>query len=145
MTFRKIIMMGSSSFLFACQLASAQNPINWTSDQLMDPSELVTAIKDNKVPAIIFSIGPGAIIPQSKDIGMIKEAENMRKFKEQLAALPKDTKIVVYCGCCPYEHCPNVRPAIELLKEMKFTNYKLLDLPHNIRIDWINKGYPIQN
>jgi hypothetical protein len=27
---------------------------------------------------------------------------------------------------------------------MRFTNYKLLDLPHNIKIDWINKGYPTQ-
>jgi hypothetical protein len=25
---------------------------------------------------------------------------------------------------------------------MKFTNYRLLDLPHNIKKDWIDKGYP---
>jgi hypothetical protein len=112
---------------------------------LIEPSELAATIKSNKEAPIIFSIGPGAIVPNSKDIGMIKEEENMKKFREQLSGLPKDTQIVVYCGCCPYEHCPNVRPAIELLKDMKFTNYKLLDLPHNIKIDWINKGYPTQN
>jgi hypothetical protein len=93
---------------------------------------------------VIFSIGPGAIIPHSKDIGMIKESENMQKFKDQLAALAKDTQIVIYCGCCPFEHCPNVRPAIQLLKDLNFTNFKLLDLPHNIKIDWIDKGYPTQ-
>ena len=111
----------------------------------MEPAELSSIIKENKPIPVIFSIGPGAIIPHSKDIGMIKEAENMAKFKVELASLPKDTQIVVYCGCCPYEHCPNVRPAIQLLKDMKFINYKLLDLPHNIKIDWVNKGYPTQN
>ena len=130
------------SGLWSWQKAAAQNPINWTNDQLLQPSELATALKDNKDISVIFSIGPGAIIPHSRDMGMIKEEDNMKKFKQELESLPKDTSIVIYCGCCPYEHCPNVRPAIELLKEMKFTNYKLLDLTHNIKIDWINKGYP---
>jgi rhodanese-related sulfurtransferase len=122
--------------------AQAQAPVNWTSDQLLEPSDLAATLKDNKEIAVIFSIGPGAVIPHSKDMGMIKEEENMKKFKQELENLPKDTSIIIYCGCCPYEHCPNVRPAIQLLKDMRFTNFKLLDLPHNIKIDWINKGYP---
>jgi len=125
--------------------ALAQNPVNWTNDQLLAPSDLSATLRSNKDLPVIFSIGPGAVIPNSKEMGMIKESDNMNKFKETLSKLPKDTKIVVYCGCCPYEHCPNVRPAIQLLKEMQFTNYKLLDLPHNIRVDWIQKGYPIAN
>jgi len=145
MTFPKIIKIICFLIILSCQKASAQNPVNWTNDQLIEPSVLAATIKSNKEVPIIFSIGPGAIIPHSKDIGMIKEEENLKKFKEQLTDLPKDTEIVVYCGCCPYEHCPNVRPAIQLLKDMKFTNYRLLDLPHNIKIDWINKGYPTQN
>jgi hypothetical protein len=145
MTFIKTIKIVCVLIILSCQRVSAQNPINWTNDQLIEPSELAATIKSNKDIPVIFSIGPGAIVPNSKDIGMIKEEENMKKFKEQLSGLPKDTQIVVYCGCCPYEHCPNVRPAIQLLKDMKFTNYKLLDLPHNIKIDWINKGYPTEN
>ncbi len=130
--------------LFLAQKTIAQNPINWTPEQLMNPSELSTILKDNKQVPVIYCIGPGAIIPHSKDVGMVKEAENIKLFKEELAKLPKDTQIVIYCGCCPYEHCPNVRPAIQLLKEMKFSNFKLLDLPHNIKTDWIDKGYPIE-
>jgi rhodanese-related sulfurtransferase len=128
--------------LFNWQKASAQNPVNWTNDQLLQPAELAETLKDNKEIPVIFSIGPGAVVPHSRDMGMIKEEENMKKFKGELEGLPKDTSIIIYCGCCPYEHCPNVRPAIQLLKDMKFTNYKLLDLPHNIKIDWIDKGYP---
>ena len=145
MSFKKTIQIAFFlilSWLFIYQKTSAQNPVNWTNDQLLQPSDLAATLKDNKEVPVIFSIGPGAVIPHSKDMGMIKEEENMKKFKGELENLPKDTSIVIYCGCCPYEHCPNVRPAIQLLKDMKFTNYKLLDLPHNIKIDWINKGYP---
>jgi len=123
----------------------AQVPVNWTNDQLMQPAELAKVIKENKNVPVIFSVGPAASIPDSKGIGMVREETNLEKFKEELKKLAKDTKVVVYCGCCPYEHCPNVRPAIQALKEMKFTNYFLLDLPHNLRTDWIDKGYPVSN
>lgn len=122
----------------------AQNPVNWTDKQLMEPSDLAATLKSGKNLPKIFSVGPSAVIPNSIDIGMTKDAENMQKLKEQLSKLPKDTKIVVYCGCCPFEHCPNVRPAIAALKEMKFTNYYLLNIPKNIKTDWIDKGYPVK-
>ena len=129
----------------AFQKVNAQNPVNWTAEQLIQPSELAATLKEGKEIPVIISVGPSALIPHSKDIGIIKEKENMKKFKDMLAGLSKDTRIVVYCGCCPYEHCPNVRPAVEVLKEMKFTNFKLLDLPHNIKMDWINMGYPTEH
>jgi thiosulfate/3-mercaptopyruvate sulfurtransferase len=142
MKFYKIITIVCFLLVVCAEQSVAQGRINWTNDQLIDPSELSAAIKSKKNVPVIFSVGPGATIPNSKDIGMVKETENLQKFKDQLSDLPKDTPIVVYCGCCPFEHCPNVRPAIQVLKDMKFTNYKLLDLPHNIKIDWIDKGYP---
>lgn len=129
--------------LLSTKKISAQNPENWTSKQLIQPSELAEKITTDKDVPVIFSVGPGATIPHSIDIGMGKEKENMDKLKKELGGLPAETKIVVYCGCCPFEHCPNVRPAINALKEMKFTNYQLLNLPHNIKTDWIDKGYPV--
>ena len=138
-----LIRLIFASLFFCMQNANAQNPQNWTSKQLIEPSELAPVLKTKNAP-VIFSIGPAATIPNSIDIGMVKDKANLDKFKKQLGALPKNTKIVVYCGCCPYEHCPNVRPAIDVLKEMKFTNYKLLDLPHNIKTDWIDKGFPTE-
>lgn len=123
----------------------AQGRFNWTNDQLIEPSELSAIIKSGKNIPVIVSVGPGAIITGSKDIGMVKETDNLKKFKEQLDSLSKDAPVIIYCGCCPFEHCPNVRPAIQLLKDMNFTSYKLLNLPHNIKIDWIDKGYPTNN
>jgi rhodanese-related sulfurtransferase len=122
----------------------AQNPINWTEKQLMQPETLAATIKSGKNIPTIISVGPGAMIPGSVDIGSTKEAGNMQKLNAALAKLPKNSKVVVYCGCCPFEHCPNVRPAMATLKELKFTNYYLLNLPKNIKTDWIDKGYPVK-
>ena len=92
---------------------------------------------------IVFCVGPGALIKGSIDAGPARDSSNLAKLRQQLNLLPKDAKIVIYCGCCPFEHCPNIRPAFTLLNEMKFTNQKLLNLEHNLRVDWINQGYPI--
>lgn len=131
--------------LFFCVLQSmkAQNPVNWTADQLLEPSQLAQTLASGKALPLIYSVGPGALIPHSITIGMTRDAENVDKLKKELSGVPKDASIVVYCGCCPFEHCPNVRPAIALLKELHFTNYKLLNLSHNLKTDWIDKGYPI--
>jgi thiosulfate/3-mercaptopyruvate sulfurtransferase len=131
------------SFLFFAATSSAQNPQNWTSKQLMQPSELANDINAKKDIPVIISVGPGAPIPNSIDIGLVNNKEGLDKLKNELNSLAKDKKVVVYCGCCPYEHCPNVRPAISTLKSMNFTNYYLLDLPNNIKKDWIEKGYPV--
>ena len=63
-------------------------------------------------------------------------------LKEKLKALPKNTQVVVYCGCCPYDKCPNIRPAFQALISSGFINGKVLNLPTNIKTDWINKGFP---
>ncbi len=132
-----LLMMG-------CQQSQGQKPENWTADQLIEPSVLAKIIQSNKDIPVIYSVGPGATIPHSIDIGMANDEKNLERFKSAIAKLPKTTNIVVYCGCCPFEHCPNVRPAIDVLQKMKFTNYHLLNLPHNIKTDWIAKGYPVE-
>jgi len=51
--------------------------------------------------------------------------------------------MVIYCGCCPFTKCPNIRPAFQQLKKMGFTNVKVLDLPVNLQTNWIAIGYPL--
>jgi hypothetical protein len=129
--------------LFFAFTSQAQKPENWTSKQLMEPSELANAITTQKELPFIISVGPGATIPHSFDAGMANNNDGIVKLKAQLKGMDKNKKVVIYCGCCPFEHCPNVRPAIDALKEMKFTSYYLLNLPHNIKKDWIDQGYPV--
>ncbi|MDB5232129.1 MAG: rhodanese-like protein [Chitinophagaceae bacterium] len=120
----------------------AQQTINWTPQQLMEPGQLSKVLENSTAPVII-SVGPGAVIPHSVNIGSVREEAGIQKLRKELKNIPRETAIVIYCGCCPFEHCPNVRPAIEVLKAMNFTNYKLLNLPHNIKTDWIDKEYPV--
>jgi hypothetical protein len=127
---------------FSFQQCSAQKPVNWTADQLIEPSVFAKTIESNKDLPLIYCVGPGVVIPHSIDIGMTDDEKNLAKFKDSLSKLPRNSNIVIYCGCCPFDRCPNVRPAIALLQQMKFTNYHLLNLPHNIKTDWIAKGYP---
>ncbi|MBZ5859401.1 rhodanese-like domain-containing protein [Flavihumibacter profundi] len=136
-----VLLMTAISFS-SCGQATSAEP--WTANQLMPPSELAKMINDkNASQPVVLCIGPGAVIKGSIDIGPAQEKENLAKLKEQLSKLPKDANIVIYCGCCPFAHCPNVRPAFQMLKDMKFTNQKLLNLSTNIKTDWIDKGYPV--
>ncbi len=120
-------------------------PEPWTASQLMAPADLAAVINNpNSKKPIIICVGPGALIKGSLDMGQVHEKENLEKLKAQLGKLPKDADVVIYCGCCPFEHCPNIRPAFILLNEMKFTNAHLLNLEHNIKTDWVSKGFPTQ-
>ena len=125
---------------FSCQGQS--DP--WTPQQLLAPADLAKVLNNPKAAQpIIYSIGMQAIVKGSIDIGPAMRAENLNTLKQKLGKLAKNSQIVVYCGCCPFSRCPNVRPAMELLKSMQFTNYKLLNLPQNVMVDWIDKGYPM--
>jgi hypothetical protein len=115
----------------------------WTESQLMAPADLAAKLKNpdtNKT--LVYSVGPGALILGSVDMGPAHEKENLEKLKHALDKLPRNTDIVIYCGCCPFEKCPNIRPAFSLLMEMKFSSAHLLNIEHNIHTDWVAKGYP---
>ena len=119
----------------------------WTEEQLVEPAALAQRIEttDAQNLPVIISLGAGNIIPGSKDTGASGEKAGIERLSKELEGLPKDTEIVLYCGCCPFNVCPNVRPAFSLLNEMKFTNHHLLNLRENIKVDWIDKGYAVGN
>src|SRR6266478_7156182 len=116
----------------------------WRPDQLMEPKDLAAIINSSTVAKpLVISVGPAGLIRDAVNIGATHEKENLDKLKEFLLKEKKDRQIVIYCGCCPFEHCPNIRPTFKLLNEMKFTNQNLLNLSHNLKADWINYGYPM--
>jgi thiosulfate/3-mercaptopyruvate sulfurtransferase len=117
----------------------------WKASQLLAPSDLATNLNDTKAThPILISVGEAGLIKGAIQIGAMTEIENVAKLKSLLNKTDKDLEVVVYCGCCPFEHCPNIRPAFELLTSLKFTKHKLLNLPHNIKVDWMDKGYPMK-
>src|SRR4051812_11711265 len=80
--------------------SKAQNPVNWTSQQLIEPADLAKTINTKKDLPVIISVGPGAVIPGSLPIGMVNTAEGLDKLKKEVSTLPKEKAIVIYCGCC---------------------------------------------
>jgi rhodanese-related sulfurtransferase len=86
----------------------------------------------------------GKHIPNSLYAGPASTPEGLATLQAAAAKLPRDAEIVVYCGCCPWDHCPNMRPAMDLLRRMGFTRVKALYIPTNMVKDWFDQGYPAE-
>lgn len=116
----------------------------WRQDQLMEPKDLATIINNPSAQQpLIICIGPAGLIKNAINVGPAGKKENLDSLKIFLTKVKRDRSIVIYCGCCPFKNCPNIRPAFTLLNKMKFTNQKLLNLSHNLKADWIDQGYPM--
>lgn len=141
--------MRYSFFLFAAMLMfsngtfAQQGQEPWNKSQLMEPGILASRINDsNTGNTLILAVGPDAVIKGSVDMGPAQEQANIKKLKGYLKNVSKDKEVVIYCGCCPFDRCPNVRPAFKALKDMGFKNPRLLNLSKNVKADWLDKGYP---
>ncbi len=116
---------------------------------LIQPDALVKILQTNTAAKpLILQVGfqklyQQAHIPGAEYVGAATEAEGIQKLEKRVSALPKKKAIVLYCGCCPWWHCPNVQPAYELLHSMGFTNVKVLYIAQNFGTDWVDKGYPV--
>jgi thiosulfate/3-mercaptopyruvate sulfurtransferase len=142
---RSLITLAAVVLLAGATRTFPQTENPWTEEELKDPAALAKVIKDPKAPKpVIFNIGPARQIKGAIRIGPVSKSANLEQLKQQLAKLPKDREVIIYCGCCPFRRCPNIRPAFELLKEMKFTKPRLLHLPNDLNEDWVSKGYPME-
>ncbi len=118
------------------------------SAQLISPEDLVKILQSTKgEKPLILNIGPHLLymqahIPGSEYIGAGSDSQGIESLRRRVKALPHKTFIVLYCGCCPWSHCPNVRPAYNELHKAGFTNVKVLYIPDNFGTDWVYKGYP---
>ncbi len=123
----------------------AQSTDPWTSRDLLEPEALAGILNTAKgQKPLIFNIGPLANIQGAVSIGSMTSPANVEKLSKALASVPKDKMVVIYCGCCPFRNCPNIRPAFNMMKEKGFKNPKLLNLKQNLKVDWSDRGYPME-
>lgn len=116
----------------------------WDEEDLLDPEKLANWMSEEKInPKRIISIGFENVIQNSVDLGPANNPAKLDELRAYLEKIPKDSEIILYCGCCPFKDCPNIRPAMKLAKEMNLERAKLLNIENNIRTDWIDHGYPI--
>jgi rhodanese-related sulfurtransferase len=83
-----------------------------------------------------------AHIPGSEYAGAAGTEAGLQQLRKRVDSLPRNKFIVLYCGCCPWNHCPNVKPADDSLHAMGFTNVKVLYIADNFGTNWVEKGYP---
>lgn len=122
----------------------AQTPV-WKKEQLMPTKELSDKIQTNaKDKPIIFNVGPMENIKTAVFVGRATSATCVEKMKSTLSMESKTKPIVVYCGCCSYASCPNIKPAYDALVSQGFKNVKVLELPEGIKPDWVAKNYPME-
>lgn len=123
----------------------ASNP--WTPKQLIDPATLARELKASGNKPLLLQVGFRSLyeqghIPGSKYCGPAFRPDGIAKLKECVAGVPHIKEILIYCGCCPWQECPNIRPAFEALTRMGFKRVQVLYIPHNFGRDWVQKGYP---
>ncbi|MEJ7559591.1 MAG: rhodanese-like domain-containing protein [Pedobacter sp.] len=134
-----IVITGLGAYSQQQSAVLKSNP--WLASELLQPLALVTKMKSEKV--LIYNIGVEDDIQGTVHIGAASEPEKLQLFKNAIKSASKDKMVVIYCGCCPMNKCPNIRPAFQALKAAKFKKAYLLNLPTNLKTDWISKGLPL--
>lgn len=126
-----------------CCLLLAADP--WSNSDLVQPKDVAANLSKPLLIHVGFPVlYRSAHIKGSEYAGPGSKAEGIELLKKVVANQPKDREIVLYCGCCPWEKCPNMRPAFAALKEMGYTRVKAMVVPENLKADWIDKGYPTE-
>jgi thiosulfate/3-mercaptopyruvate sulfurtransferase len=151
----RLLLLTTVFAALALALASAQTmkPSSAAADiptaSQIQPSELAQAMKATgaQKPVVLY-VGPKAFyaqahIPGAEFIGPVGKPEGMDKLRARAASLPKDGAVVIYCGCCPWDHCPNIRPAFAELKKAGFTKVRVLYIATGFGVDWKDKGLPV--
>jgi len=141
-----VLMLGPLAMRFA--VAAPADP--WSAQQTVQAAQFVAELQQEKDPhPLVIYVGVRALyngghIPGAAYYGPGSTEQGIADLKKYAATLPKNSDVVLYCGCCPLEKCPNVRPAFTALKDMGFARLRVLILPTSFSVDWVEKGYPVQ-
>ena len=84
-----------------------------------------------------------ARIPGSDYAGPGSTPEGLELLRQRVSSLQRKQLIVLYCGCCPWDKCPNAKPAYEALHAMGFTNVRVVHVAENFGANWVNPGLPV--
>jgi len=143
---RKIVLLSLSIACVLSTLTFAQwSPI--APGRLINPEELAKLLQSRNEKPLMLQVGSHnlfsqAHIPGSEYIGPGGNEAGLQQLRKRVESLPRTKFIVLYCGCCPWSHCPNVKPADDALHAMGFTKVKVLYISDNFGTNWVDKGYP---
>jgi hypothetical protein len=151
-THRRLLFAAALLILFYSHIALAQNAHMPASSiptaDLIQPADLAASLQSASPKPLILQVGSHILfaeahIPGAEYAGPTNQDAGLQILRDRVATLSKDTAIVLYCGCCPWDRCPNIAPAYNLLHAMGFTHLKVLYIADNFGADWVAKGYPV--
>lgn len=117
--------------------------------QLLQPAELVKILNSSaSEKPLILQVGSHVLyaeahIPGSEYVGAGGQDSGLQALRDRVKSLKRDQLLVLYCGCCPWGKCPNIRPAYHALTSLGFTRVKVLYIADNFGTNWVAKGYPV--
>lgn len=105
-------------------------------ENLVSTNQLKEDLRNNRAVRI-WNIGPMEDIRGAVRIGALSDNASVNRLNEAERALPnRNETILLYCGCCELETCPNVLRALYVLNQRGYTQVKVLNLPHSLSEDW---------
>ncbi len=121
----------------------------WSAGELMQPEQLAAQLKSTSAKPILIEVSFPVLyrnrhIPGAVYAGPGSRPEGLAALKKAVAGVPKTREVVIYCGCCPMDKCPNIRPAYLALRDMGFQRIRVVSMPTNFAKDWADKGYPVE-
>ena len=138
LTRRTVLLVASAAGLARAGAEAIPKPA------LMQPADLVALL--SKKPMVICVAFPflyrAAHIEGALYGGAGSKPEGLETLAALVKSVAKDKEIVLYCGCCPWDHCPNMEPAYNKLKSLGYPRVKAVVMATNLHTDWITKGYP---
>ena len=133
----------------AQEARAASDP--WTPAQTIEAPDLMKELSPTSKAdrPLVVCVGfqalyRGGHVPGASYHGPTSSPEGLAEFKRWAQGISPTTNVVLYCGCCPFSVCPNVRPAFTTLRDMGFTHVRVLLLPTNFATDWVGKDLPIE-
>src|SRR4029077_17960766 len=109
----------STILVFVQAIHGDEKPVSdpWPAGQIVRPADLARELSDKTgaLPTVAYvgfrTLFAGGHIPGATFHGSGSTEQGLSELKKWADALPRTTNLVIYCGCCPFEKCPNIRPA----------------------------------
>lgn len=147
--FGKALFIFGAIAIAAGSLAFARQASLFPASRLINPDELAKILQSaNSEKPLMIQVGSHVLytqahIPGSEYIGPASSETGLESLRKRVEPLPRNKFVVLYCGCCPWSHCPNIKPADDALHALGFTNVRILYIANNFGGDWVEKGYPV--
>lgn len=156
------VALGAAWLVLAASMAPAQDAAHPDSGSVNPPAPAAKAVPEASLihatelaaalagptaqRPVVLHVGFHVLyksghIAGSRYIGPASKPEGLQALRDAVRKLPRTKPVVLYCGCCPWTDCPNVRPAYAAMASTGRA-VKILYVAKNLQTEWIDAGLP---